>query len=126
MCKALNMQKILQNNIPWIEKYRPKKFEEIVLDPINRTIFKNIVKKNYFPNLLFYGPPGTGKSQTITNLLASCIAVNKKVLFVAEKQTALNAVKDRLDACGLGKYTLNLHAKGDSDNKLRTYRLRFQ
>ena len=65
------------------------------------------------------GPPGTGKSQTITNLLASCIAVNKKVLFVAEKQTALNAVKDRLDACGLGKYTLNLHAKGDSDNKLR-------
>jgi hypothetical protein len=65
------------------------------------------------------GPPGTGKSQTITNLLASCIANNRKVLFVAEKQTALNAVKDRLDANGLGKYTLNLHAKGDSDAKIR-------
>ena len=65
------------------------------------------------------GPPGTGKSQTITNLLASCIAHNKKVLFVAEKETALNAVKDRLEATGLGKYTLNLHAKGDSDTKLR-------
>lgn len=65
------------------------------------------------------GPPGTGKSQTITNLLASCIANNKKVLFVAEKQTALDAVKDRLDANGLGKYTLNLHAKGDSDTKIR-------
>lgn len=65
------------------------------------------------------GPPGTGKSQTIANLLASCIAVNKKVLFVAEKQTALNAVKERLEASGLGKYTLNLHAKGDSDSKLR-------
>ena len=65
------------------------------------------------------GPPGTGKSQTITNLLASCIANNKKVLFVAEKQTALDAVKGRLDASGLGKYTLNLHAKGDSDTKIR-------
>jgi hypothetical protein len=65
------------------------------------------------------GPPGTGKSQTITNLLASCIAANKKVLFIAEKQTALDAVKDRLEASGLGKYTLNLHAKGDSDTKLR-------
>ena len=65
------------------------------------------------------GPPGTGKSQTITNLLASCIANNKKVLFVAEKQTALDAVKGRLDANGLGKYTLNLHAKGDSDTKIR-------
>lgn len=65
------------------------------------------------------GPPGTGKSQTISNLLASCIANNLKILFVAEKQTALNAVKDRLDANGLGRYTLNLHAKGDSDTKIR-------
>jgi len=63
------MQKTLQINIPWIEKYRPKKFEEIVLDPINRTIFKHIVKKKYFPNLIFYGPPGTGKTTTIINLI---------------------------------------------------------
>ena len=65
------------------------------------------------------GPPGTGKSQTITNLLASCIAHNKKVLFVAEKQTALNAVKERLEKVGLGVFSLNLHAKGDSDSKIR-------
>lgn len=65
------------------------------------------------------GPPGTGKSQTITNLLASCLAYKKKVLFVAEKQTALDAVKKRLDACGLGDFCLNLHAKGDSDTRLR-------
>jgi len=58
-----------KENIPWIEKYRPSKFEEIVLDPINRTIFKNILDKNYFPNLLFYGPPGTGKTTTIINLI---------------------------------------------------------
>ena len=63
------MQKTLQTNIPWVEKYRPKRFEEIVLDPINRTIFKNIIKKKYFPNLLFYGPPGTGKTTTIINLI---------------------------------------------------------
>jgi replication-associated recombination protein RarA len=63
------MQETLQTNIPWVEKYRPKRFEEIVLDPINRTIFKNIIKKKYFPNLLFYGPPGTGKTTTIINLI---------------------------------------------------------
>jgi hypothetical protein len=65
------------------------------------------------------GPPGTGKSQTITNLLASSLAHGKKVLFVAEKQTALDAVKKRLDACGLGDFCLNLHAKGDSDTRMR-------
>ena len=59
----------MKENIPWIEKYRPNKFEDIVLDPINRRIFENILNKNYFPNLLFYGPPGTGKTTTIINLI---------------------------------------------------------
>ena len=57
------------NNIPWVEKYRPARFEEIVLDPMNRQIFRNILEKNYFPNLLFYGPPGTGKTTTIINII---------------------------------------------------------
>jgi replication factor C subunit 3/5 len=56
-------------NIPWVEKYRPNQFDDIVLSNINRTIFKNIIEKNYFPNLLFYGPPGTGKTTTIINLI---------------------------------------------------------
>ena len=57
------------NNIPWVEKYRPTNFDKIVLDPINKTIFENIIKNKYFPNILFYGPPGTGKTTTIINLI---------------------------------------------------------
>ena len=53
----------------WVEKYRPTNFNDIVLTPTNRTIFKNIIDMNYFPNLLFYGPPGTGKTTTIINLI---------------------------------------------------------
>lgn len=59
----------MDKNIPWIEKYRPNTFQEIVLDPLNRRIFSNILNKQYFPNLLFYGPPGTGKTTTIINLI---------------------------------------------------------
>ena len=55
--------------IPWVEKYRPSNFEDIVLDDMNKHILKNIVELNYFPNLLFYGPPGTGKTTTIINLI---------------------------------------------------------
>jgi replication factor C subunit 3/5 len=58
-----------KQNIPWVEKYRPTHFEDIVLEPINKKIFENILKNNYFPNLLFYGPPGTGKTTTIINLI---------------------------------------------------------
>ena len=59
------------NGIPFVEKYRPNKFDEIVLDPLNKQILINIVKTGYFPNLLFYGPPGTGKTTTIINLVNS-------------------------------------------------------
>jgi len=56
-------------SIPWVEKYRPSKFDDIVLDPNNKKILSNIVKRDHFPNLLFYGPPGTGKTTTIINLI---------------------------------------------------------
>lgn len=57
------------DNIPWVEKYRPTNFDNIVLDPSNRTLFSNIIANEYFPNVLFYGPPGTGKTTTIINLI---------------------------------------------------------
>ena len=59
----------MSNTTIWVEQYRPSNFKDIVLDPLNREIFQNILDKNYFPNLLFYGPPGTGKTTTIINLI---------------------------------------------------------
>jgi len=59
------------NCVPWVEFFRPKIFEDIVLDPLNRQILKNIIETSYFPNLLLYGPPGTGKTTTIINLINS-------------------------------------------------------
>jgi DNA polymerase III delta prime subunit len=57
------------SGIPLVEQYRPKNLEDIVLEPLNRKILKNIIDTSYFPNLLFYGPPGTGKTTTIINLI---------------------------------------------------------
>ena len=57
--------------VPWVESHRPKYFDDIVLDPLNKKILKNIIETGYFPNLLFYGPPGTGKTTTIINLVNS-------------------------------------------------------
>ncbi|WP_407424274.1 DUF3320 domain-containing protein [Methanobrevibacter sp.] len=61
-------------------------------------------------NLVVEGPPGTGKSQTIVNLIAELLAEGKSVLFVSEKMAALDVVKDRLTAVGLGKFVLELHS----------------
>ena len=58
-----------KNNIPWVEKYRPKNFDTIILDDYNKKIFENMLINNYIPNLLLYGPPGSGKTTTIINLI---------------------------------------------------------
>jgi len=62
-------------------------------------------------SFVLQGPPGTGKSQTISNMIAEFLAMNKKVLFVSEKMAALNVVKSRLEQVGLGDYCLELHSQ---------------
>ena len=74
----MSTEKNTYNTIPWVEKYRPSKFEDIVLDPNNREIMNNILKTNYFPNILLYGPPGTGKTTTIVNLVNSYLDMRGK------------------------------------------------
>ena len=65
------------------------------------------------------GPPGTGKSQTITNMVAECLISGLRVLFVAEKGTALSVVQRRLESIGLGPFTLNLHHEGSNAAEVR-------
>lgn len=61
-------------------------------------------------SFVLQGPPGTGKSQTITNIIAECLYDGKKVLFVSEKQAALNVVYDKLRKAGLEAFCLALHS----------------
>ena len=60
-------------------------------------------------SLVIQGPPGTGKSQTIANLIATLIAQGKRVLFVAEKRAAIEAVTKRLDQVGLSNLVMDMH-----------------
>ncbi|MFO0961730.1 MAG: DUF4011 domain-containing protein [Phycisphaerales bacterium] len=60
-------------------------------------------------SFVLQGPPGTGKSQTIANLVSNAVAAGLRVLFVAEKQVALDVVARRLQEGGLGPWMLDLH-----------------
>lgn len=78
-------------------------------------------------NVAVEGPPGTGKSQTIVNAIASALADGKKVLFVAEKLAALNVVKSRLEAVGLGEFLLPLQAeKSTREQVIESIRTRLE
>lgn len=78
-------------NVPWIEKYRPKEFHEIVLNTQNKTFIENMIDNDDYPNMLFYGPPGTGKTTTILCL----ISMYKKKHECTKNYIHLNASHER-------------------------------
>jgi replication factor C subunit 3/5 len=52
------------NNLPWVEKYRPKSIDDVLHPPIVNFI-KNLITNDFFPHMIFYGIAGTGKTSTI-------------------------------------------------------------
>ncbi|MCX8163639.1 MAG: replication factor C small subunit [Candidatus Micrarchaeota archaeon] len=56
--------------VPWTEKYRPKKLDQIIGQKEIVSSLKNFVKEKNMPHLLFAGPPGCGKT-TATLALAN-------------------------------------------------------
>ena len=87
---------------PWVEKYRPNTFEDIVLDPLNKKILENIIKMEHFPNLLFYGPPGTGKTTSIINLIKSyqdkCNRKNLMIHLNASDERGIDIIRNQINS----------------------------
>ncbi|MBL8588749.1 MAG: DUF4011 domain-containing protein [Methylobacteriaceae bacterium] len=90
---------------PEIEKIAP-----ILIHDADASQHSALVDVMKMKNLVIQGPPGTGKSQTITNIVANALADGRTVLFLAEKQAALDVVKRRLAKADLGDFCLELHS----------------
>jgi len=78
------------NNLPFSEKYRPRKLEDLILDNIIYTKINNIIKHKNIPNIIFTGKSGVGKTSTI-----HCIA---RLIYPREYHDSiieLNASDDR-------------------------------
>lgn len=83
--------------------------------PCDSTQYAAIAESAKGTTFVLHGPPGTGKSQTITNIIANALYGGKRVLFVAEKQAALQVVQKRLTDIGIGEFCLELHSGKSAD-----------
>ena len=52
-------------NLPWVEKYRPRNVDEVSHQTEVTDTLRNSLEQKNLPHLIFYGPPGTGKTSTI-------------------------------------------------------------
>lgn len=109
-------------DIPEIEQIAPVLIHDA--DASQHSALVDVMKAK---NLVMQGPPGTGKSQTITNIIANVLYDGKTVLFLSEKQAALEVVKRRLDTAGLGHFCLELHSeKSDPKNVIKSLAERYE
>ena len=89
--RAANLPVEAEDNLPWVEKYRPASLADVsghqdILATINK-----FVDSNRLPHLLLYGPPGTGKTSTVLALARKIYGGTNMRQMVLE----LNASDDR-------------------------------
>ena len=82
----------LKQNIPWVEKYRPRKIDNILdQNEIIMTLKDCLQKDQSLPHMLFYGPPGTGKTTTALALCNQLYGPN----YIKDRVLELNASDER-------------------------------
>jgi len=87
---------------PWVEKYRPKDFSEIVSQNIAVNNLKSFVKRKFdMPHMIFSGPAGTGKTSTaliIANKLLTGEKYYRNVLELNASDTVrMKFVREKLN-----------------------------
>jgi DNA polymerase III delta prime subunit len=80
------------NNL-WVEKYRPKTLDEMVMSEDNKLFFSSL--KDEIPNLLLVGTPGIGKT-TIARLIVNEILKCNYIYINASDENGIDTIRFRV------------------------------
>ncbi len=110
-----NTNKLSNNKLVGVSEDDSEPCKVVVPLPCDSAQYAAVAESAKGTSFVLHGPPGTGKSQTITNIIANALNDGKRVLFVAEKQAALQVVNKRLSDIGIGEFCLELHSGKTAD-----------
>jgi DNA polymerase III delta prime subunit len=112
-------------NTLWVENYRPKKLDDLVLEESQKDTFLKYIEKKEIPHCLFTGPAGSGKT-TLAQILTSKQGIlqnssdNLLVINGSAKETrGISYVQDtiepflRIPSIGSDKYKIVFIDEGD-------------
>ena len=106
------INRIFSKGSPYEESDYSKIVPQFIMqrDSVQERITKKVLSGQ---SLIVKGPPGTGKTATITNLIASLLAQNKKVLLSSQKAAALCEVYAKLPE-SIRKFVMLLDSETES------------
>ncbi len=82
----------------WVEKYRPKNLEDMVLPSEYSDVFYNWIKNGEIPNTLLIGKPGSGKTTLAKILVNKIIKSGTDLLYLnGSSQRGISVVKDQIE-----------------------------
>ncbi|MEK6957459.1 MAG: replication factor C small subunit [archaeon] len=85
--------------LPWIEKYRPKKLSEVVGQKNITQRLQTYVQNNTMPNLMFSGPAGVGKTSAAVSMAKEFFKENFSQNFLelnASDERGIDVVRDTI------------------------------
>ncbi|XP_037047409.1 replication factor C subunit 2 [Bradysia coprophila] len=106
---VVTKEKSKKKNLPWIEKYRPQTFEEIVGNQDTVSRLGVFATQGNAPNIIIAGPPGVGKTTTILCLARILLGPNFKegVLELnASNERGIDVVRNKIKMFAQQKVTL--------------------
>jgi len=77
----------------WVEKYRPKKLDDLVLTEENRKFFSGI--NDDTPHLLLYGHAGTGKT-TLAKIIVNDILKCQSLYINASDENGIDTIRNKV------------------------------
>lgn len=80
-------------NSLWVEKYRPKKLDDLLLSEDNKIFFSSI--SDTTPHLLFYGRPGTGKT-SLAKIIVNDIVKCQYLYINASDENGVDTIRNKV------------------------------
>ncbi|MGC9106167.1 MAG: replication factor C small subunit [Thermoprotei archaeon] len=90
---------VAQEDILWVEKYRPRSLDDIVNQKEIVERLKKFVAERNMPHLLFAGPPGTGKTTAALALVHDLYGENYKQYFLelnASDERGIDVIRNKV------------------------------
>lgn len=80
----------------WIEKWRPKTLDEIVLSKDDREFFNSLKAKGEIPHLLFAGPAGVGKTTTAKVIIRDALGEPNFLYLNASDENSIDVIRSKV------------------------------